>query len=150
MADPTDLSHLDTETLRKFVDTDVEGFVKALIDLTTDTANPYVPCMLTLSNQVNKKDGTGTVPKLGKLGAPEGPLSPLVIPLVDLLKSASTSLAKVEKDQLTLFNDLKRELGAVITDMENTQKKNLEDIESKKFLNDLRTVDTGLAPPPKT
>ncbi|MFS0696550.1 type VII secretion system-associated protein [Streptomyces nitrosporeus] len=151
---PTDLSHLDTETLRKFLDTDVEGFVKLLTDLIGDTPQHDVAGMGSLAAQFEsmKIGYVKTALKVGRLAAADdkatGPLS--IAPFISYLASSSTSLAGVEKDQLKLFTDIKRELGAVITDMEKTQKDSLEDIESQKFLNDLRTVDTGLAPTQKS
>ncbi|MGC4945591.1 type VII secretion system-associated protein [Streptomyces sp. DT224] len=147
---PTDLSHLDTETLRRFTDTDVAEFVKLLTDLIEDTAGHEVSGMAALAAQFSAPE-TGyvrTALKVGKLGASgdeaSGPLS--VAPLLTYLSSAATSLAGIEEDQLRLFNDIKRELGAVVTDMEKTQKDSLDEIESQKFLNDLRDVNTDLAP----
>ncbi|MGW1229337.1 type VII secretion system-associated protein [Streptomyces sp. NPDC001478] len=147
---PTDLSHLDTETLRTFLDTDVEGFVKLLTDLIGDTAQHDVAGMGALAAQFEsmKIGYVKTALKVGRLAAAddkaEGPLS--IAPFISYLASSSTSLAAVEKDQLKLFKDIRRELGTVITDMEKTQKDSLEDIESQTFLNDLRTVNTDLAP----
>ncbi|MEU2249193.1 type VII secretion system-associated protein [Streptomyces sp. NPDC019224] len=147
---PTDLSHLDTETLRRFTDTDVAEFVKLLTDLVTDTPGHEVSGMAALAAQFSSPQ-TGyvrTALKVGKLGASgdesAGPLS--MAPLLSYLASAATSLAGIEEDQLKLFNDIKRELGAVVTDMEKTQKDSLDEIESRKFLNDLHHVNADLAP----
>ncbi|MEV5603941.1 type VII secretion system-associated protein [Streptomyces sp. NPDC052299] len=150
---PTDLSHLDTETLRRFTDTDVAGFVKLLTDLMADTPQHETPSMNTLANQfLSAETGYVKTPlKVGRLGASDGSAGPLsAAPFLACLASAAKSLNGIEEDQLTLFRDIKRELGTVVTDMEKTQKDSLDEIESQKFLNDLHAVNADLAPSKQT
>ncbi|MFF0742974.1 type VII secretion system-associated protein [Streptomyces sp. NPDC004111] len=152
--DPTDLSHLDTDTLTKFVNTDVQGFLTLIGALKKDTDGHAVAAMQYLATQFGSTSVgyVSSVLKLGRLGATgdkaTGPLS--AAPFLAYLAKSAKELSAVEDNQEKLFTDIRDGLNTVLTDMKKQQQKSLEDIESQKFLNDLRNVDGDLAPSQKS
>ncbi|MFE7411393.1 type VII secretion system-associated protein [Streptomyces laurentii] len=149
MTTPADLSHLDIATLQKFVDTDVESFITLLkaLDEDSTTEGYRITALKYLGPQLgNLEVGLSShVLQLGKLGA-KGATPMDVSPLVAFLKTASTDQATVIKNQLKLFEDIKKNMNAVLVKMKNNQADSLEKIKSQEFLNDLRDVDGDLAP----
>ncbi|WP_329613062.1 type VII secretion system-associated protein [Streptomyces brevispora] len=149
-ADPTNLSHLDTETLQKFIDTDVQEFIDLLGALEKDTATGGISALKFLSAQMATPEVglSSHVLKLGKLvGKDATPLS--ASPLVEYLTGAAESQAGVISNQLKLFNDIQRNMKTVLATMKKNQADSLDDIKSQEFLNDLGDVDGDLAPTQK-
>ncbi|MFJ6462701.1 type VII secretion system-associated protein [Streptomyces sp. NPDC091387] len=150
-ADPTNLSHLDTESLQKFIDTDVQEFIDLLTALEKDTETGGISSLKFLSAQMATPEVglSSHVLKLGKLAGKDAtPLS--ANPLVEYLTGAAGSQAGVISDQLKLFNDIQKNMKTVLETMKKNQADSLEDIKSQEFLNDLGDVDGDLAPTQKT
>ncbi|MFI0977476.1 type VII secretion system-associated protein [Streptomyces sp. NPDC021093] len=149
MASPTDLSHLDIPTLRKFIDNDIESIITLLKALDEDSNQDgyRITALKYLGPQMaNLEVGLSShTLQLGKLGAEKA--TPIdASPLVAYLKGSSTEQGTVIKNQLKLFQDIKRNMNAVLEKMKKNQADSLTKIKSQEFLNDLRDVDGDLAP----
>ncbi|WMX43815.1 type VII secretion system-associated protein [Streptomyces roseicoloratus] len=162
----TKLTRLDTKTLRRFIDHDVETFVLWLWTLQEasgrylKTGDHYytldwtgVPSMSGLSAQLENPTqyNSKVTLLLGKLTAPgkgDGPMS--AHDFLTFVKSAASELAVVVDDQKDFFDDVKRNLESVITTMTGAQQKNLDQIDSQKFLDLFRDVETDLTRSRKT
>ncbi|MFD6529592.1 type VII secretion system-associated protein [Streptomyces sp. NPDC060184] len=149
-ADPADLSHLDLDSLQRFVDTDVQEFIDLLTDLEKDS--PYGISSLKFLSAQMASPGVGLsshVLKLGKLV--EKDASPLsAAPLLTYLTGAAESQAEVISNQLKLFTDIQKNMRTVLATMKKNQADSLEDIKSQEFLNDLGDVDGDLTPTQKS
>ncbi|MGV9315431.1 type VII secretion system-associated protein [Streptomyces sp. NPDC003691] len=148
------LSHLSPENLRKFRDDKEGGVEKFIKDITTLMTAPVDP------------DGEGTVNAMPGMARQNGTVSyvahPLVLgslgaaqkgdavtaePLTGYYKAAAGTLADIEQQQKTLFDTIKQSLLITITTMESAQDSSLDEVDSRKFLDDWMNVGKGLVPP---
>jgi len=146
-----DLSHLDPDSLQKFIDDQTGGvaaFVTALGNLKNDA--PPLVAMTTLVSalanpaQLFMKGG----PQLGNLalddGKADGPIT--ATGLLAYMQASADSFKVVVNDQATLFDDIKRNLGTTIASMKEAQQNSLDLVEGERFLNDFHNVEADLAP----
>ncbi|WP_335937617.1 type VII secretion system-associated protein [Streptomyces sp. PTD5-9] len=157
MPSTVDLSHLDPDSLQKFIDDKTDGvaaFVTALADLKTDThptdGTVALVSMTTLVSalanpaQLFMKGG----PQLGNLalsdGKADGPIT--ATGLLAYMQTSADSFKTVVNDQAKLFDDIRLNLGTTIDSMKTAQQESLDQVEGQRFLNDLHNVEADLAP----
>ncbi|MFF9321707.1 type VII secretion system-associated protein [Streptomyces sp. NPDC014735] len=157
MPNPVDLSHLDPESLQKFIDDKsggVAAFIDALAALSTDThptdgTLPLVSMTTLVSALANPaqlfmKGGL----QLGNLalsdGKADGPLT--ATGLLAYIQASANSFKTVVNDQSKLFDDIKLNLGTTITSMKDAQQASLDKVDGQKFLNDFHNVEADLSP----
>ncbi|MEU9700668.1 type VII secretion system-associated protein [Streptomyces sp. NPDC047981] len=161
----TKLTRLDVQTLRRFIDHDVASFLLWLGAL-QEAGGRYVkngegydldfsgvPSMSGLSAQLESPTlyNSKVTLLLGKLTAPgkdDGPMS--AHDFLAFVKGAASELAVVVDDQKDFFEDVKRNLESVLTTMTGAQHKNLDEIDSQKFLDLFRDVEADLTQSRKT
>ncbi|MGW7416900.1 type VII secretion system-associated protein [Streptomyces sp. NPDC054863] len=152
-AGPTDLSHLDIETLKKFATDDVGAFITLLKALGQEGNAGSVggaPSMGALKGQLDNPAilYTETTLVVGLLGNKEGKNGNISVdPLMTYTKAAATALEAIEVKQQSIFQHISDNfLKSLIPRMEAAKQKSLEDIKSQSFLNDFRNLDVDLAP----
>uniref|UniRef100_A0AAU2K057 Type VII secretion system-associated protein n=1 Tax=Streptomyces sp. NBC_00049 TaxID=2903617 RepID=A0AAU2K057_9ACTN len=154
MAEGTDLSHLDKDSLEKFRTDSLNGiaaFVARLTTLTsTDPAVSPIASMELLSRVVKTPDTpyTTTPPRFGRLGTndakDETPIDGT--PLVGFIESAAVSLAEILVKQRKLFAEIDDELIQTIKELGNAQSESLDGITGADFLLDWKDVNQVFTP----
>ncbi|MFK8908911.1 type VII secretion system-associated protein [Streptomyces sp. YS-3] len=155
----TKLTRLDVETIRRFTDNDVYAFILWLGALQEASGRfvkngsgfgmdwSGVPSMSGLAAQLDKPTllNSKVTLLLGKLTAPgkdDGPMA--AQDFHAFVKAAASDLALVVDDQKDFFEDVKKNLESVLTTLTGAQQKNLDQIDSQKFLDLFRDVEMDL------
>ncbi|WP_406382978.1 type VII secretion system-associated protein [Streptomyces sp. NBC_01618] len=156
MAEGIDLSHLDEDHLKKFVNDGTNGiqaFIDALGNLQkTDKIPAGLWTMLRLSSALTQKGVYfAEGPQLGKLAVSDEDMKTPIsaVAFMKYISDSATSLNGIIEDQGTLFGDIKKALLATIKDMAETQQGTLDDIKGQDLLNDWKQIDKDLSPKPQ-
>ncbi|MER6632212.1 type VII secretion system-associated protein [Streptomyces sp. NPDC000987] len=143
----TDLTHLDSGQLKRFLEEDVAAFIKALKEIREDLPGSGSTSIRALSSLVEGRTSPSTLNQnpvlaIGAMGADDlvhG--KSLVTQVTGIAKSAD----EVFQAQQILFQDLERNLRATLDTLLKNQGDSLTAIDGEKLLDLFADVDGDLA-----
>ncbi|AWZ05306.1 MULTISPECIES: type VII secretion system-associated protein [unclassified Streptomyces] len=154
MADGTDLSHLDKDSLEKFRTDSLDGIAAFVARLKTLTSTGQEAGPIASMESLARTMGNlatpfmTTPPRFGRLGTnddkEETPIDGT--PLVKFMGSTSTSLAAILTKQRILFTEIDDELIQTIKELGDAQSESLDGITGADFLVDWKDVNQAFTP----